>query len=606
MFRGTAELLRMSWRQDARKLSVALALMAVNAVAAPLAALWLKKLTDDVVAGHAAGAGADGVVVALWILGALTSAHFAHIAYFEISELNVLTMDGRLIALTNGAGGLEHIENPEFADELVQLRQEMQRVGEGLQAILAGSSLAVSMIVTGVLLASVEPLLLVLPVLALPSLYAARRVAAILDEARERNASDTRSTLHMLRLATTAATAKELRTLRLADQIRGRRRTAWERSSRRLARAQLRAALWQIGGQTVFACGYAGGLLLVVRTVINGHGTVGDVVLSIVLAAQVNQQVGAAVPLLQQLQRSGRALRRLARVTATVTGTPVTAGPTLPAPRAGEALPQVLRTGIELRGLGLRYPGADRAVVSGVDLTLPAGTTVAIVGENGAGKTTLVKLLCGLLAPTEGRILVDGVDLAAADPAAWRERTAVGFQDFVRFEFDARETVGVGDLPRAADDEAVTGALRRAGTEGILRRLPDGLSTALGKSRPGGLELSGGQWQQLALGRAMMRERPLLLVLDEPTAALDPEAEHRLFEQYARNASRVSGTTGAITVLVSHRFSTVRMADLIVVVADGGIQDAGTHDELTARGGLYAELYAVQSAAYRDAGVLGG
>lgn len=316
MLSATAGLLRLSWRQDARKLLVALVLMAANAAAAPLAALWLGRLTDDAVAGRSGAAALDGAVVALWALGALTLAHFAHIAYFEISELNVLTMDRRLIELTHGTAGLEQIENPRFADALTLLRQETQRIGEGLQAVLAGSSLAVSMVLTGVLLASVNPWLLVLPVLALPSLYAARRVAATLDAARERNAADTRANLHMVRLATGAATAKELRTLRLSGQIRERRRIAWERAGRRMARAHGRAALWQTAGQSVFACGYAAGLLLVVRTVIAGHGSVGDVVLSIVLAAQVNQQVGAAVSLFQQLQRSGRTLERLAEVRA--------------------------------------------------------------------------------------------------------------------------------------------------------------------------------------------------------------------------------------------------------------------------------------------------
>ncbi|MEV6202605.1 ABC transporter ATP-binding protein [Streptomyces sp. NPDC051771] len=612
MFRATADLLRMSWRQDPRKLLVALLLMAGNAAAAPLAALWLKRLSDDVVAGQAAGAAWNGAGVAFWALGALTFAHFAHIAYFEISELAVLTMDGKLFETANRDAGLAQVEDPRLADELALLKQEMQRMGEGLQAVLAGSSLAVSMVLTGILLASVDPLLLVLPLLALPSLHAARRAAAILDGAREATAAATRANLHMVELATTAATAKELRTLRLADQIRRRRREAWEEAGRRLSRAQFRAALWQAGGQTVFACGYAAGLLLVIRTAVDGHGGVGDVVLSVVLAAQVNQQVGAAVPLFQQIQRSGRAFRRLSRVRAEVTaartGAPEVAPlapsrPPSPVPYRRTVptrpVPRRLTKGIELRNVSLRYPGADRPVLSEVSLTLPAARTVAIVGENGAGKTTLVKLLCRLYEPTSGHILVDGLDLSTTDPAHWHQRIAAGFQDFVRFEFDAREAVGVGDLPRAGDGAAVTAALRRAGTEGVVRGLPDGLATVLGKSRTGGTDLSGGQWQQLALGRAMMREAPLLLVLDEPTAALDAEAEHRLFQRYARNATRVGAATGAITVLVSHRFSTVRMADLIVVVADGGIHEAGTHDELIARAGLYAELYGVQSAAYR-------
>ena len=180
----------------------------------------------------------------------------------------------------------------------------------------------------------------------------------------------------------------------------------------------------------------------------------------------------------------------------------------------------------------------------------------------------------------------------------WRSRISAGFQDFARFEFTAQQTVGIGDLPQIDDPVAVAGALDRARADDVMRRLGDGLETVLGKSNVGGTDLSGGQWQKLALGRAMMREAPLLLLLDEPTSALDAQAEHNLFEQYALGARRVAQRTGAITVLVSHRFSTVRMADTILVVGDGRIVEAGSHDDLVALGGLYADLYALQAKQY--------
>jgi ATP-binding cassette subfamily B protein len=238
-------------------------------------------------------------------------------------------------------------------------------------------------------------------------------------------------------------------------------------------------------------------------------------------------------------------------------------------------------------------------VLGGVNLDLPAGSTVAIVGENGAGKTTLVKLLCRFYEPDDGQMLLDGVDIRRFDITEWRERIASGFQDFARFELVARQTVGVGDLPRLDSEPAVEGALERAHASDVIDRLEEGLSTQLGKSYAEGTELSGGQWQKLALGRAMMREQPLLLVLDEPTSALDAQAEHELFERYADNARRVGAATGAITLFVSHRFSTVRMADLIVVVADGKVLESGSHAQLMRRKGLYAELYELQAKAYR-------
>jgi ATP-binding cassette, subfamily B, bacterial len=234
-----------------------------------------------------------------------------------------------------------------------------------------------------------------------------------------------------------------------------------------------------------------------------------------------------------------------------------------------------------------------------VSLTFPAGAVVALVGENGAGKTTLVKLLARMYEPSSGSIFVDDTPLARVPAGEWRGRLAGAFQDFFRFEFSARHSVGLGDIPHLDDEPAVVAAVSRAGAEDVVARLASGLDTQLGPTWPGGVELSFGQWQKLALARGFMRARPLLLVLDEPTAALDAETEHALFERYAAAAQGAGDGSGRITVLVSHRFSTVRMADLIVVLDGARLVEVGTHDELMARGGQYAELYSIQAAAYR-------
>ena len=205
---------------------------------------------------------------------------------------------------------------------------------------------------------------------------------------------------------------------------------------------------------------------------------------------------------------------------------------------------------------------------------------------------------CKLYEPTSGRILVDGRPLARMDAGQPRSPLAGAFQDFFRFELRARHSVGVGDLPRLDDADAASGAVGRAGADDVVRRLETGLATQLGPHWPGGVDLSFGQWQKLALARGFMREHPLLLVLDEPTAALDAETEHALFERFAA-AARTEATDGRITVLVSHRFSTVRMADLIVVLDGSRVVEVGSHAELMARQGKYAELYDVQAASYR-------
>jgi ATP-binding cassette subfamily B protein len=238
------------------------------------------------------------------------------------------------------------------------------------------------------------------------------------------------------------------------------------------------------------------------------------------------------------------------------------------------------------------------AVLDDVSLHLPAGAVVAVVGENGAGKSTLVKLLSKLYEPSAGRILVDGAELGRMPADEWRARLAGAYQDFFRFELRAGHTVGVGDVPRLDDVPAVTTAVGRAGADDVVEHLAAGLETQLGKGWPDGVEVSFGQWQKLALARGFMRDDPLVLVLDEPTAALDAETEHGLFERYAESARR-EAEDGRITVLVSHRFSTVRMADLIVVLDGARLVEVGTHEDLMAKGGQYSELYAIQAAAYQ-------
>jgi ATP-binding cassette subfamily B protein len=267
-------------------------------------------------------------------------------------------------------------------------------------------------------------------------------------------------------------------------------------------------------------------------------------------------------------------------------------------------VPARLVSGIRFEHVSFSYPGTERRVLEDVCLELRPGTVVAVVGENGAGKTTLVKLLCRMYQPTSGRILADGIELSRMPALEWRSRLAGAFQDFFRFEFRARHTVGVGDVPRIDDETAVTAAVERAGASDVIDQLTDGIETQLGATWPLGVELSFGQWQKLALARGFMRNRPLVLVLDEPTAALDAETEHALFERFAaaaRNGRSKSQdeADGRITVLVSHRFSTVRMADLIVVLDGSRVVEVGTHDDLVARGGQYAELYGIQAAAYK-------
>jgi ATP-binding cassette, subfamily B, bacterial len=588
---GSWRILSTAWRMDWRKTAVSVILMVAGAASGPLTAAGLGWMTDEIVARRPVQAALAGIVVAALAIVALTFSHFAHIAYFELSELANLDFDEQLIALSNGSPGIAHHENIGYANSLTVLLQESRQFRAGLEALLNGISLALAIALTGVLLALQSPLLLLLPLAALVPLLFGRAAEHVIDRTKTATAESTRVALHLLRLSTSASAAGELRVFRLRDEVRRRHHQQWAQVTTRMSRAQATAALLRAGGQVVFALAYVAAVLLVLASVIRGHRSVGDVVLVITLAAAVNQQVTLAVTVLQNMQRLISAHQRLDLLRLAVTQAE-------PQPGSRE-VPAALDKGIELDRVSFSYPGSRVPALRDTSLTIPAGSVVAVVGENGAGKSTLINLLCGFYQPSAGRILVDGTDLRLLDLTRWRQRIAAGFQDFARYEFIAQHTVGVGELSEMSSAPAVLAALGRARSADLVSRLPHGLATQLGKSYAEGAELSGGQWQKLALGRAYMREAPLLLVLDEPTSALDPAAEHALFEQYAEQARRAGRAAGAITVLVSHRFTTLRVADLIVVVSNGEVVETGSHEELIASGGLYAEMFAIQASAYR-------
>jgi ATP-binding cassette subfamily B protein len=251
---------------------------------------------------------------------------------------------------------------------------------------------------------------------------------------------------------------------------------------------------------------------------------------------------------------------------------------------------------IRFERTGFHYPGSDRSVLDGLDLVLPAGRCTAIVGLNGAGKTTLVKLLARLYDPTEGRLLVDGIDLRSFDVNDWRRQIGVIFQDFNRYELTAAENIGFGAIEISADRERLREAARRAGVLATLERLPLGLETPLARQYENGAELSGGQWQRVAIARAVfaLENGASILVLDEPTAALDVRAEAAFFDRF------VDVTRGATALLISHRFSSVRHADRIVVLEHGRVIEQGSHDELVVLGGRYAELFRLQAERFVD------
>jgi ATP-binding cassette subfamily B protein len=403
----------------------------------------------------------------------------------------------------------------------------------------------------------------------------------------EKAAQPNRLARHLFTVATTAPPGKDVRVTGLGQSLVTQRRQAWEFGFKPIASVRWRSAMWHTLAWAIFGAAYVGAVVFVSSGL---RAPAGSVLLVLAAGARLSAYIGATVGevgFLRGFWADGS--RRLAWLEDYAAA--FIAAADMPVPAA-------IRRGIRLEHVSFAYPGTSRLVLDDVTLSIAPNSVVAIVGENGAGKTTLVKLLAKMYEPTSGAVYVDDQPLARMRADEWRERLAGAFQDFFRFEFRARHTVGLGDVPRVEDEPAVVTAIGRAGAEDVVTRLSAGLETQLGPTWPGGVDVSFGQWQKLALARGFMRDRPLLLVLDEPTAALDAETEHALFERYA-SAARGTGGDGRITILVSHRFSTVRMADRIIVMDGAKVVETGGHDELIAKRGQYAELYGIQAAAYK-------
>ena len=585
--------IRLGYRAEPRLLAMSLAMMLFTALPDALIALWLKLLADGVIDGDRS--------LVRWAAGGLALSTmltwYLRVVFGRVQrrfrDRVSIALESHVARLQASVASIEHHERPEYLDRLAMLRDHVFALDHMFMSLFTTVGWLVRLAVTLVLLMTIHAALGLLVVFAIPAVVAAAWRPAVERRVEESVASRNRLARHYFVLGTTAPPSKEVRLAGLGPRLIDRRRAAWHEWYAPVASARAATALVHAAAWAVFGAAYVGAIVFVASGL---DASAGSVLLVLAAGSRLSQYVGAAVGEIGFLRGIWLdASKRLAWLEDYAAGIDEFAD--LPAPDR-------IERSVRFEHVSFRYPGTDRLVLDDVSVELPAGVVVAIVGENGAGKTTLVKLLCRMYSPSSGTIFVDDVDLERISSQQWRERLAGAFQDFFRFEFRAMTTVGLGDEPRMDERPAVADAVGRAGADDVIDRLAHGLDTQLGPTWDAGVDVSHGQWQKLALARGFMREDPLVLVLDEPTSALDAETEHALFERYAASSKRDPGLgdgsgTGGITILVSHRFSTVRMADLIVVMDGSRIVEVGSHDALMARHGQYAELYGIQAASYR-------
>jgi ATP-binding cassette, subfamily B, bacterial len=480
---------------------------------------------------------------------------------------------------------LPQFENPEFYDKLTRARREassrpLMLVAENFQIIRATLTL------TGYasLLLAFEPwMFAVVLAAAFPAFVSETRFSAIAFRMRNWRSPDARKLNYLEVVLANDEHVKEVKLFGIGPTLLGRYETLSQRFYEEDKKLAVRRTGWAYVLSIISTLAFYGCYALVVLAAVKQKLSLGDMTLYLVAFRQGQQSFQGILTSLGSLYEHNLYMQNLFEYLAIPTT----------APLLHEADPTVPEFGIRFADVGFRYPDKDKWALRHVNVFIPKGQSMALVGENGAGKTTFIKLLTGLYQPSEGRVLLDGKDVRAWPPEDLRKRVGVIFQDFNQYQFLLRENVGVGSVESMADDARIDRAVERGGAKELVAGLTLGLDTQLGRWFKDGAELSGGQWQKVALSRAFMREEADVLILDEPTAALDAEAEHAVFQRF-RELSQ-----GRTTIVISHRFPTVRMADHIIVLTGGQVAEEGTHDELVALQGRYAHLFTLQAAGYQ-------
>ncbi|WP_246186769.1 ABC transporter ATP-binding protein [Microlunatus speluncae] len=512
-------------------------------------------------------------------------------AQIKQQELVGHTLDAQIADLTARVPTLDHLGSARYLDRLQILRDNEGVLGTSFGLLVHTINTLAYAVAVLLVAVTADWRLLILVAIGAVRLLTARWSVRWEKEAEEAGAAPSRLSRHLLDLTTSPTAGAETRVFGQQQQLRNRLSAAVAGWREPLVRSGDRNALLNAANTISFFAVAVVLLAWMAQDAFAGTVSIPMLVVAVGVMLTLQNVSSTFVTATRNFSRVGRNGARFiwlrdyaAQVEAAHPGR------TRP--------PDRLDRGIRIEDVSYRYGESNNNALIKINLELPAGAVVALVGENGAGKSTLIKLLAGLHRSSSGRILVDHHDLAALDLTAWRSKLSGAFQDHANFELKAQQSVGSGDLSIMDHEDHVRRALRAAAAEDVIAALPAGLATQLGTSWLDGVDLSGGQWQRIAIARGMMRPAPLVLILDEPTSALDAATEHALFERYAA-AAHAGRNEGRITLLITHRFSTVAAADLVVVLDQGRIIETGTHAELIADQGHYAELYELQARGYR-------
>jgi ATP-binding cassette, subfamily B, bacterial len=582
--------LALAWSASPRSLIRFSLLGIVNASMPPISVYLGATLVNRIAAGRGQALQLNDVlpiVVGLWLTTGLQRALGAYMGYGRNLFIRRVELEAeRRLLIQASKVDLGHFDNSDWHDRLARAKRDVSwRPGDLTWSVLGLSGNVVTIVLMASLLASLHWLLVVLALAAaVLSLALERRVTTKLYEFFYNETPEERERGYLSDLLVQPRTTKEIRAYVLSDYLVGRHRNLSENLFTERARMYRLATRVSLLSGLVTGSTLAAAYLFVAARGLSGAIDPGGVVLVIgaftTLSGTLANISGTFIAVDQHTTFLDDYFSFLG------------IGPLVRVPPQARMLPASLTAGIEFDRVTFTYPGGTEPAVADLSLHIRSGELVALVGENGAGKSTLVKLLLRFYDPDQGSVRVGGIDLKDVDPETLRSRIGVLFQDYASYEFSVRENVVMGRPDGPVDDVRVVEALRDARSEWLLKKMPKGLDSKVGRLFEGGHDLSGGEWQRLALARIMYRDADVW-ILDEPTSSLDPEAEAAIFAELKENLR------GRIGIVISHRFSTVRIADRIAVIADGRVKEIGTHDELLRANGRYAQLFELQAAGYR-------